>query len=158
MIGRPKTQFARMVVKFCQVRGAGLLPPREMAAFRSYLLLLLAEGDLPPGPRGAPDWLSIAEACGIDAEVMLQAGPGLVPIVDALAREISSRSRNARPARSTHSIRPATPSVEATGQPLPPLMPEPSEDEAPETKRRRDWKTGPKPKAIVEFPAAREGE
>lgn len=157
MIGRPKTQFARMVVKFCQVRGAGLLPPREMAAFRSYLLLLLAQGDLPPGSRGAPDWLSIAEACGIDAEVMLQAGPGFVPVVDALSREISSRNRRVRAARSTQSNGAAAPAVEAHGQPYPPVMSEPSEDDAPEV-RKRQWKTGPKPKPIVEFPTPREGE
>lgn len=155
MIGRPKTQFARMVVKFCQVRGSGLLPPREMAAFRSYLLLLLAEGELPPGPRGAPDWPSVAASCGIDAQVMLRAGPGLVPVVDALAREISLRKRKTQ---STRSKRPATASVEATGQPLPLLTSESSEGEAPAAKRKRDWKTGPKPKPIVEFPNAREGE
>ena len=155
MIGRPKTQFARMVVKFCQVRGAGLLPPREMAAFRSYLLLLLAEGELPPGPRGAPDWLRIAASCGIEAEVLVKAGPGLAPVVNALAREISSRSRWAR---STRPKRPAPASVGAAGQPHQPPAPDPCESEALPAKRKRDWKTGPKPKAIVEFPAAREGE
>ncbi|MFG1306029.1 hypothetical protein V5F34_18060 [Xanthobacter autotrophicus] len=155
MIGRPKTKFARMIVKFCQVRGSALLTPREMAAFRSYLLLLLAEGELPPGPRGAPGWPAIASLCGIDVEVMVKAGPALTPVVDALAREISSRNPKARPTRSN---RPATASSDAKGQLHQPPASAPSESEAPPAKRKRDWKTGPKPKPIVEFPSARESE
>ncbi|MFG1421720.1 hypothetical protein [Roseixanthobacter liquoris] len=155
MIGRPKTQFARMIVKFCQVRGSALLPPREMAAFRSYLLFLLAAGELPPGPRGAPDWLSIASSCGIDAQEMIQAGPGLVPVVDALAREVSSKKRRERSTRAE--TRKRAP-VEAPTQPQHLPTSEPSEGDGPTVKRKRDWKTGPKPKPIVEFPVAREGD
>ncbi|MFG1359974.1 hypothetical protein [Xanthobacter pseudotagetidis] len=147
MTGRPKTKFARMLVRFCQVRGTTLLPPREMAAFRSYLLLLLAERRAPPERRGAPDWLEIASECGIPEEAMLQAGPGLAPVVDALAREIASRNRGGQPARG-RSAKSDTPRPNEHSR-----SPQDPETEDP-TPGKRGRRTGQRAKPVVEFPSA----
>lgn len=88
-------RFARMLVKFCQQRATVVLSPRDAGHFQTYVLDLLATRTPPLRAGRNYDWLTIAEACGVDRIDLERSARVLAPGLDALGRKLAEQGRSA---------------------------------------------------------------
>jgi hypothetical protein len=79
-----RASFPRMIDQFLRQRVAAMLPPRELEQLRDYLLGLIADRTPPPRRGGKPDWLAIAQECGVGPDVLERAASVIEPGIDAI--------------------------------------------------------------------------
>ncbi|MCB5205117.1 hypothetical protein LH464_21860 [Neorhizobium sp. T786] len=144
--------FQRKIAEFCQVRIGPIASKRVLENVRPYLISLVLYRKPPPILNGRIDWTSIAQVCGIEAELTADLKKQLRPGLDAIIRWLG-----ATPA--AEDVQPTKPVARVSKAPLRKLATTPSSTRKPQrltadgsTARSASATPGPQPKPISPFP------
>jgi hypothetical protein len=86
--------LSRKISDFCRLRLDPILPPRESARIRNFLLGLIAQSQVPPRKLQGYDWDEIAFRCDLDIEALRIARTAIEPALDAIVR---NRRKSSKP-------------------------------------------------------------
>jgi hypothetical protein len=108
--------FQRKISEFCELRIAPIASRRVMENIRPYLISLIIYRKSPPRLNGHIDWMTIGQACGIEAELTLELKKQLRPGLDSIIRwlEAPPAAEGRRSPKPTVSPRKTVPTKKAS--------------------------------------------